>query len=75
VNADCSFEYRRLDGLLRWQGETFANEIFVVEPGKIEMGLLGRADFFKTFHVSFEGWREDPPWMDISRYPRDLHLV
>jgi hypothetical protein len=39
------------------------------------MGLLGRADFFKTFHVSFEGWREDPPWMDISRYPRDLHLV
>jgi hypothetical protein len=75
VNEDCSFEYRRANGLLRWHGETFANEILVVEPGKIDMGLLGRADFFNTFNVSFEGWREATPWMDISPYPRDLHLA
>ncbi len=75
VSADCSFTYRHLAAVLQWDGETFATEVSIAEPGGLDIGLLGRADFFRTFKVGFEGWREDPPWLDVEHYPRALHLA
>jgi hypothetical protein len=61
--------------LISWRGQVFARSVIVAEPGSFEMGLLGRQDFFRVFDVGFEGWRDEPPWMDISSYPPALHLV
>jgi hypothetical protein len=75
VGVDRTFACRRLHSSISWRGQVFARSVIVAEPGSFETGSLGRQDFFKTFGVSFEGWRDETPWMDISSYPPGLHLV
>lgn len=76
VGQECRFEMRRLpNASLSWRGNTFTSEVLVAEPNSFDIGLLGREDFFNVFRVSFEGWRDQPPWMDVDPYPRGVHLA
>ena len=60
------FDQRRCDGEISWRSLPFCQAFAVVDflPGVV----LGRADFFATFAVSFSRWNERRPIVTIDPY-------
>jgi hypothetical protein len=65
LGAGGAFKIRECKGILRWREWDICDRFQVAEPGKLEMPLLGREDFFKLFFVRFR-WDRTPPIVDID---------
>lgn len=61
-----SLETRACNGSLSYKRWAFADgPLMVAEPGRVQMPLLGRGDFFAAFNVRF-AWHRSPPTFDVD---------
>lgn len=67
--AGGSFERRMCStAVLKWGGTELFTGFLVAEPGKLEVPLLGREDFFKLYVTTFE-WHTIPPTFTLEPVP------
>jgi hypothetical protein len=57
------FEARIATGKMRWQGRLICDHFVVIE--NLPLILLGRAEFFAKYEVTFL-WSESPPCFDVD---------
>ena len=66
--AGGSFERRTCIAVMKWGGTELFTGFLVAEPGKLEVPLLGREDFFKLFVTTFS-WHTMPPTFTLETVP------